>query len=117
MLVIEKYIDKIKKIDTDDCVDCELNKILLNTDEQECSLDNCEKCLKNSLIKLAQEYKEPIKLSRLEYDILKSVPCKDHCNFYDFDLLKNLKQKGHFKGVKDELMTIEKILENCKVVD
>ena len=90
MLVIEKYIDKIKKIDTDDCVDCELNKILLNTDEQECSLDNCEKCLKNSLLKLAEECTEAIKLTKLEYNILQEAPMKEAFSEYSF--LNHLKQ-------------------------
>lgn len=68
---------------------------------------------------LSQEHKEPIKLKKWEYDFFKiynDVICGDF-KIIDITLVINLKEKGHFKGVKDTSMSIQKILDNCEVVD
>lgn len=66
---------------------------------------------------LLEERKEPIKLKRWEYDLLKCYQeTKDDGEFVDHYILKELRYKGHFQGV-DYNLTIEEILENCEVVD
>lgn len=93
---------------------CSLHYLKENMDD--CSnLKNCSECLNNSLNWLFEEYKEPIKLTRFEYDLLGS---------FDYDavfgngiILPTMKQKGYFKGVPDTPMTIKEILINSEVKD
>ena len=73
-------------------------------------------CIGNSEIMkwLKQPYRKPtFKLNQFEYDLLQhfSVDFK----FKEMGLLKEMKEKGHFKNINgDEL--IKDILENCEVV-
>lgn len=80
--------------------------------------DNCDVCLKNSLIMLAQEYKEPIELTQFEFDLLKTIEKYNKARRFNEYIFTDMKmEKGYFKGVKDISMTIEEILENCVVKD
>lgn len=66
------------------------------------------------------EKKEPIKLTRFEYDILKIWATDfnyENEKFNDLMLTSKLKEKGYFKGVKYESMTLNTILRNCEVVE
>ena len=64
-----------------------------------------------------EEHKEPIKLKRWEYDLLKCYQeTKDNEKFVDHYTLKEMQYKGHFQDV-DYNLTIEEILDNCEVVD
>ena len=64
---------------------------------------------------LLEEHKEPIKLKKWEYDLLKCYQeTKDDGEFVDHYILKEMQYKGHFQGV-DYNLTIEEILENCEV--
>ena len=66
---------------------------------------------------LLEEHKEPIKLKRWEYDLLKCYQeTKDNEEFGDHYTLKEMQYKGHFQDV-DYNLTIEEILDNCEVVD
>lgn len=66
---------------------------------------------------LLEEHKEPIKLKKWEYDLLKYYQeTKDDGEFVDHYILKEMQYKGHFQGV-DYNLTIEEILENCEVVE
>lgn len=66
---------------------------------------------------LLEEHKEPIKLKKWEYDLLKCYQeTKDDGEFVDHYILKEMQYKGHFQGV-DYNLTIEEILENCEVVE
>lgn len=120
MLVLEKVLEEIEKnvveVNNTKCaLFCLLNDLKLNT--WDCS--DCKECLKNSLKKLAEEYKEPpIELTKFEYDLI--VNCYD-CDSYDpedklknYWIIKGMKQKGHFKDV-DLHMTFKEVLENCVV--
>ena len=66
---------------------------------------------------LLSEHKEPIKLKKWEYDLLKCYQeTKDNEEFGDHYTLKEMQYKGHFQDV-DYNLTIEEILDNCEVVD
>lgn len=120
MLVIEKFSEEIKKIDEKPKqYQCELYGLLFNTDE--CDNLSCNECCKKIVFKLIEEYKEPIKLSKIEYDILESCTDESLCMmahpFERVTFLNKMKQKDYFKGVDDTAMSIKEILENCRVVD
>ena len=76
MLKIEKIKDEIRNFyDENNTLRCYLAQIATN---QNYSVNcyrggnvNCSKCLRLSLLELLEEYKEPIKLTRFEYEYLK----------------------------------------------
>lgn len=72
----------------------------------------------NACIKaMLSEYKEPVKLTKFEYDLLKCYQeAKDDGEFVDHYILKEMQYKGHFQDV-DYNLTIEEILNNCEVVE
>lgn len=116
MLVIEKVLDKIKDIDTENKVSCAIKNIVFKYEGGGCPEYNCNECLKRTLIELAKEYKEPTKLTRFEYDLLDSYTVKGF-GFEACGILSKMYDKGYFKGVKDTSMSLHDILENCVVVD
>ena len=64
-----------------------------------------------------EEHKEPIKLTKFEYDLLKCYQeTKDNGEFVDHYTLKEMQYKGHFQDV-DYNLTIKEILENCEVIE
>lgn len=66
---------------------------------------------------LLEEHKEPIKLKKWEYDLLKCYQeTKDDGEFVDHYTLKEMQYKGHFQDV-DYNLTIEEILNNCEVIE
>lgn len=77
MLKIEKIKDEIKNFDTNVNVDkvlsCWLHRITTNSNDNNniCGVVTCSECLRLSLMNLLEEYKEPIKLTRFEYEYLK----------------------------------------------
>ena len=93
-------------------------KYLGERTDTECSCDDCTECQKQFFEWLNQEYKEPIKLTQFEYDML-STTSKYHLWLGE---LKNglyyikMKEKGYFKNV-DLSMTAKEVLENCEVVE
>lgn len=64
-----------------------------------------------------QKYKEPIKLTKMEQDLLKcySVGKTGHA-FNGIDCLRELKCEGYFENV-DETMKIKDILNNCEIIE
>lgn len=119
MLVIEKLVEDIKNIDDSKLsTDCELYKMLRKENDTKNCCDNCDVCLKNSLIMLAQEHKEPIELTQFEFDLLKTIKKYNKARRFNEYIFTDMKmEKGYFKGIKDISMTIEEILENCVVKD
>lgn len=77
MLKIEKIKDEIKNFDTnvnaDKVLSCWLHRITTNFNDNNniCGVVTCSECLRLSLMGLLEEYKEPIKLSKFEYEYLK----------------------------------------------
>lgn len=77
MLKIEKIKKEIKNFDTNVNVDkvlsCWLHRITTNFNDNNniCGVVTCSECLRLSLLELLEEYKEPVKLSKFEYEYLK----------------------------------------------
>ena len=147
MLKIEKIKDEIKNFDTDVTADenlsCWLYRITTNPsiNKHNCSGLVCSECLRRSLLDLLEEYKEPIKLTKLEHEYLK-VAKKEGFNFIARDKSNRLygfeKQptkgnatwgsrgdyvgmfKSTFSFVKwqdEEPYNIDEILSNCEVIE
>lgn len=144
MLKIEKLKDQILNYDnSDDFLECWLYQITTNSydNKNNCSNSTCSECLKISLLKLLEAYKEPIKLTKFEYEHLK-VAKRERFNFIARDgdgrsfLYKNKPLKSSdewivaskdccrildslFKFVKWEDQypwDIDEILSNCEVI-
>ena len=143
MLKIEKLKDQILNYDnSDDFLECWLYQITTNSydNKNSCSNSTCSECLKISLSKLLEEYKEPIKLTKFEYEYLK-VAKENEYNFIARDINNKLygfsKQpkkrnitwdscddyecmfESMFKFVKwedEEPYCIDEILANCTIV-
>lgn len=146
MLKIEKIKKEIKNYDTNNNVyfGCYLANFESNIDYEESDcLKNilCSECLRLSLLNLLEEYKEPIKLTKFEYEYLK-VAKKEGFNFIARDKSNRLygfeKQptkgnatwgsrgdyvgmlKSTFSFVKwenEEPYNIDEILSNCEVME
>lgn len=75
MLKIEKIKEEILNFDNSDSLCCYLAQMVTKKgDKNNCSRKNttsCSQCLKLSFMELLEEYKEPIKLTRFEYEYLK----------------------------------------------
>ena len=145
MLKIEKIKDEIKNFyDENNTLRCYLARIATN---QNYSVNcyrrdvNCSECLRLSLLELLEEYKEPVKLTRFEYEYLK-VAKENEYNFIARDndgcvfLYRNRPWKDElswdysgkfmivfeelFKFVKwadEEPCNIDEILSNCEVIE
>lgn len=145
MLKIEKIKDEIRNFDTNVNVDkvlsCWLHRITTNSNSNNiCGVVTCSECLRLSLMGLLEEYKEPIKLTKFEYEYLK-VAKKEGLNFIARDndgcvfLYRNMPWKDElswdyngkfiiafaelFKFVQwkdEESWEIDEILSNCEVM-
>lgn len=84
--------------------------------ELECEHKSCSECPHKKIIIdwMLEEYKEPIKLTKFEYDLL-GVYSVDIA-FCGFESLIKMKQKGYFNNVVAN-MKIADILENCEVIN
>ena len=83
-----------------------------------CNGRSCGQCGEEFLEWLNEEYKEHIKLTQFEYDIINYHGRLS--KFNDICFLMAMKNKGHFKhmnSVEKCSMTIKEILENCEVVE
>lgn len=146
MLKIEKIKDEIRNFDTnvnaDKVLSCWLHRITTNSNGNNiCGVVTCSECLRLSLMGLLEEYKEPIKLTKFEYEYLK-VAKENEYNFIARDndgcvfLYRNRPWKDElswdysgkfmivfeelFKFVKwadEEPCNIDEILSNCEVIE
>lgn len=65
---------------------------------------------------LFQEHKEKIRLTRFEYDLIKTFDrCKECCLLNEIECLKKLSGKGYFKGI-DSFTKVHDIIDNCEVI-
>lgn len=120
---LKKNFNKFKLYDED--LFCELAFICKTGERcdgfkyERCS-EGCGGCqfrnIRNAIDYLLQEHKEPIKLTKFEYDLLMSYINKGYY-FKNFSELKEMRNKGYFKGVTDTSMKIYDILKNCEVVE
>lgn len=146
MLKIEKIKDEIRNFDTNVNVDkvlsCWLHRIMTNSNSNNniCGVVTCSECLRLSLMGLLEEYKEPIKLTKFEYEYLK-VAKKEGFNFIARDndgcvfLYRNIPWKDElswdysgkfimafaelFKFVQwedEKPYSIDELLNNCEVM-
>lgn len=147
MLKIEKIKDEIKNYDmvnSGEDLQCYLSQITTNQNYDDTCYRigiDCSDCLKLSLIDLLEEYKEPVKLTRFEYEYLKAAK-ENGYNFITRDKDNRLygtseKPKKYnttwasrgayigmfesiFKFVKwkdEEPYNIDDLLNNCKVIE
>lgn len=146
MLKIEKIKDEIRNFDTnvnaDKVLSCWLHRITTNSNDNNiCGVVTCSECLRLSLMGLLEEYKEPIKLTKFEYEYLK-VAKENEYNFIARDndgcvfLYRNRPWKDElswdysgkfmivfeelFKFVKwadEEPYLIDEILANCEAIE
>lgn len=94
MLKIEKLKDLILNYDTENCEDdfnCYLSRIATNPNDNKniCRVVTCSECVRLSLMNLLEEYKEPVKLTKFEYEYLK-VAKKEGVNFIARDKINVL---------------------------
>ena len=122
---LERYKDEfVYMLNKNKITLCCFFEILNNYDDCDTcpyGFESCEKggwCNYRKFIDwLLEEHKEPIKLKRWEYDLLKCYQeTKDNEEFGDHYTLKEMQYKGHFQDV-DYNLTIEEILDNCEVVE
>lgn len=66
---------------------------------------------------LLEEHKEPIKLTKFEYDLIRTNDSSHNTSFRAFNTYINMKSIGYFDGITNTSMTLKEILENCEVVD
>lgn len=89
---------------------------------RDCCGKSCKDCefhgdsVEESIKAMLAEYKEPIKLTKFEYDLLMSYINKGY-SFKNYSELKEMRNKGYFKGITDMDMTTQEILKNCEVID
>ena len=112
---IEKYYDEflnLKGVDPN----CYFTQHIMkeNCDNKH----SCAECIKALIKWLNEEYREPIRLTQLEFDML--LIAKEHHRTLG-ELRKNiyfekLQEKGYFKNV-DLNMTAREVLEKCEVIE
>ena len=120
MLKIEKLKDLILNYDTENCEDdfnCYLSRIATNPNDNKniCRVVTCSECVRLSLMNLLEEYKEPVKLTKFEYEYLK-VAKRERFNFIakDGDGRLFLYKNKPFKSL-DEWIVASK--DCCRILD
>ena len=122
MLKIEKLKDQILNFDNSDSLSCYLAQMVTKKgDKNNCSRKNttsCRQCLKLSLMDLLEEYKEPFKLIKFEYEYLK-VAKKEGFNFIARDednmlygFIKQPKKHNSYWHNSDKFIKIFKSMFN-----
>lgn len=114
----EKYVEKIKEeVEYEDFF-CAVASIKNKSDF--CN-DSCSKCRMSCLDWLKEEYKEPIKLTKWEYDLI--LNCAEATEYRAEDKLNNywiiegMKQKGHFKGIDNLDITFKEVKDNHIIIE
>lgn len=114
----EKYVEEIKEEIEDVNFFCIVASI---KDKNDLCNDDCSACRMSCLDWLKKEYKEPIKLTKWEYDLILNIA--EVCQYNNKDILKNsliikgMKRNGHFKGINDLNITFEEIKDNHIIVE
>lgn len=114
----EKYVEKIKEEVKYWDFFCTVASI--KNKNNLCDND-CSACRMSCLDWLKEEYKEPIKLTKWEYDLI--LNCEEANGYRDEDTLKEywiiegMKRKGYFKGINDLNITFKEIEDNHIIVE
>lgn len=90
--------------------------------KRDCITKKCKDCefynnADNCIDVLLSEYKEPVKLKKWEYDMIRTNDMSHNHEFWFFGTYRNMKNAGYFKGVHNVNMTLKEILENCEIED
>lgn len=146
MLKIEKIKEEILNFNhANDALRCYLARVTTKQSNIDgCCRPNlrCEECLKVSFIDLLEEYKKPVKLTKLEHEYLKEaikneymyIACdvNGHIYFYKDKPFKSLDEwivaSNDCCGILDSLLnfvkweneepySINSILSNCEVIE
>lgn len=112
----EKYVEEIKEEIEYMNFFCIVASI---KDKNDLCNDDCSACRMSCLDWLKEEYKEPIKLTKWEYDLI--LNCASTYGYYDmsiknFWIIIGMKRKGYFKGINDLNITFEEIKDNHVIV-
>lgn len=101
---------------------CEFKISHIHKRNNKCSGISCSECAIKVEQWLEEEYKEPIKLTQFEYDLIMNC-CRTTFEtispgdkFNAWWILEGMKQKGYFKEVNPE-MKLSEILDNCEIVE
>ena len=91
-----------------------------------CGCCSCEECLffgsypscRTLIIEwLYKKYQRKYKLTQFEFDLITTFDhCKECCLLNEVESLKNLREKGYFKGI-DPFTKIHDIIDNCEVIE
>lgn len=103
-------------------------KYLGERTDTECSCDDCTECQKQFFEWLNQEYKEPVKLTKVQYEILKCLQQDSLILISNNELIihkDNLEMFMNKLGVKiidsdnheEKSIKIKDILKKCEVVE
>lgn len=118
MTNFEKYFEQIKKeIECDDffCVVASIKN------KNDLCGDGCYSCEMSCLDWLKEEYEEPIRLTKWEYDLI--LNCEEANEYSDEDTLEEywivegMKQKGYFKGIDNLDITFKEVKDNHIIVE
>lgn len=118
MTNFEKYFEQIKKeIECDDffCVVASIKN------KNDLCGDGCYSCEMSCLDWLKEEYEEPIRLTKWEYDLI--LNCEEANEYSDEDtleeywIIEGMKQKGHFKGIDNLDITFKEVKDNHVIVE
>lgn len=119
MTNLEFYKDKIlKNINNSYSLSCAVCCVMNNFDigiENGCSGVMCKPA--KAVEWMLAEHKEPIKLKRFEYDLIRTNDSSHNTSFRTFNTYINMKSIGYFDGITNTSMTLKEILENCEVVE
>lgn len=118
MTNFEKYFEQLKKeIECDDffCVVASIKN------KNDLCGDGCYSCEMSCLDWLKEEYEEPIRLTKWEYDLI--LNCEEANEYSDEDtleeywIIEGMKQKGHFKGINNLDITFKEVKDNHIIVE
>lgn len=122
MTNLERYYDEL--ISCDKSPSCHWMKKIRNDD---CTGISCKECGRNFLQWLNEEHKESIKLTKVQYEILKCLPQYSSMQMLNNEMIIHKDNLEFFLsklGVKiiecdceEKSIKIKDILENCEVVE
>lgn len=111
----EHYFEYLSKLNMSDFA-------LIDGRVVQCLGTSCSKCdfngdcVERKFKWLKQPYKKPIyKLSRFEYDLLRTNNLSHDKKLKDFATYENLREIGYFKDIDFDL-TINEVIANCEVI-
>lgn len=114
----EKYVEKIKEEIEYGNFFCIVASI---KNKNNLCDDGCYACKMSCLDWLKEEYKESIKLTKWEYDLI--LNCEEANEYSDEDtleeywIIEGMKQKGHFKGIDNLDITFKEVKYNHVIVE